>query len=123
MIKKAILYIEKFVNDVIESKDPFEADPIKGAYEEGSQDVAENIKNGLEGLGELFSIYEGSPFSKDKSGWDEIATALDPERSQHIAEAIVRYHSGQIDIRYEGKNHKVFSIRLEGKTAVHREVK
>lgn len=121
MIKKAILYIEKFCKDV--SVDPFEADPIKGSYEEGSKDVADNVINGLEGLEELYSIYEGSPFSKDKSGWDEIACTLDPDQSQHIAEAIVRYHSGQIDIRYEGKNHKVFSIRLEGKTAVHREVK
>jgi hypothetical protein len=120
MIKKAIVYIEKFVNGVLEDKDPFEADPIKGAYEEGSQDVAENIKQGLEMIPDLFSVYTLNPFPKaGGERWEEIACSRTPEDTMRVAEGIVLLFKGQIDIRYEGLGNKVYWIQKEGKTLVH----
>jgi hypothetical protein len=120
MIKKSIAYIEKFCRDI--EIDPFEADPIKGAYEEGSKDVAGNVLEGLRGLEKLYSVYESNPFAKGADKWEEFACTPDPDSAQQIAEAMVRLHSGQINIRYEGADNKVYSVKLEGKYAHHREI-
>jgi hypothetical protein len=108
MIKKAIAFIEKFVNDVMEER-------IDDDYHRGARDVAENVINGLEGIDELYSIYELNPYAKPGADrWEEIAVTRDPETCKELAEALFRYHHGQIDLRYEYKEHTVFEIRLVG---------
>ena len=107
MIKKAIAYIEGFCKDV-------KADVDKTDYYYGSRDVAENVLNGLEGLDNIFSIYELNPYAKGADKWEEIAVTRAPDTARDIAEALSKDHNGQIDIRYESSNNSVFQIRRVG---------
>lgn len=111
MIKKAIAYIEGFCKDVktYTSKDPF-------TY--GSQDVAGDVLKGLEGLEKLYSVYELNPYALGSDKWEEISCSSDPESARDIAEALSRYHAGQIDIRYEADS-MVYEIRKEGEYYKH----
>lgn len=107
MIKKAIAYIEGFCKDV-------KTDMSRDPYTHGSKDVADNVLTGLEGLEKLYSVYELNPYATGSDRWEEISCSSDPESARDIAEALSRYHAGQIDIRYEASNNSVYEIRKEG---------
>lgn len=113
MIKKGIAFIEAFVTG-IPKPNKLNPDPYDYKYEEGSHDVAENVKMGLEGLEELYSIYEYNPYAKGSDKWEEIAVTVSPESARDLAFALFKDHSGQIDLRFEGKDRKVYKLSIRG---------
>lgn len=114
MIKKTIAYILKFVN-AVPKPDQLNPDPYDYKYEEGSRDVADNVKLALDDLPDLFSIYELNPYGgKGSDLWEEIAVTRDPETCKQLAEALFKDHNGMIDLRYEYKDNKAYALKMVG---------